>query len=162
RWLRPARKGAAYFNRGFDWLSDRYGRFTARALRTGTIMLVIYAGLLALTGWRLSDTPTGFIPEQDQGILIGVVQMPPGSSLDRPTEVVQQLYDTAIQQEGVEAAIYLAGLDGTTQATSSDAGTVFMRLADWSDRGPEQSATALAGKLTGLMAGTTDKANIFI
>jgi hydrophobe/amphiphile efflux-1 (HAE1) family protein len=162
RWLRPLRAGADRFNRGFDWLSDRYGRFTARALRMGTIMLVLYAGLLALTGWRLADTPTGFIPEQDQGILIGVVQMPPGSSLDRTTEVVQQLYETASQQEGVEATISLAGLDGTTSAVSSDAGTVFMRLTDWSERGRELSAEALSAKLTAQLAATTDRANIFM
>ena len=162
RWLRPLRAGADRFNRGFDWVSDRYGRFTSRTLRVGAIMLVIYAGLLALTGWRLTETPTGFIPEQDQGILIGVVQMPPGSSLDRTTEVVEKLYDTAIQQEGVEAAIYLAGLDAVTQATSSNAGTVFMRLKDWSERGSELSAEALSAKLTAQLAATTDQANIFI
>src|SRR5690606_7458432 len=111
RWLRPLRVGADRFNRGFEWLSDRYGRFTARTVRMATIMLVIYAGLLALTGWRLADTPTGFIPEQDQGILIGVVQMPPGASLDRTNAVLDQAFETAIKQEGVESAIYLAGLD---------------------------------------------------
>jgi hydrophobe/amphiphile efflux-1 (HAE1) family protein len=159
RWLRV---GAEKFNRGFDWLSDRYGRFTARAVRMASIMLVIYAGLLALTGWRLSDTPTGFIPEQDQGILIGVVQMPPGASLDRTNAVLDQAFDTAIKQEGVESAIYLAGLDGTTQATSSNAGTIFMRLKDWSERGDNLSADALAGVLTGKFAALTDQGNIFM
>ncbi len=135
RWSRPLRAGADKFNRGFDWLSDRYGRFTARVIRMGVIMLVIYALLLALTGWRLTATPTGFIPEQDQGILIGVVQMPPGASLDRTTAVVTKLYETAIKQDGIDGAIYLAGFDGTTQSASSNAGTVFMRLTDRSERG---------------------------
>jgi len=162
RWLRPLRAGAAKFNQGFDWLSDRYGRFTARAVRMSAIMLVIYAGLLALTGWRLADTPTGFIPEQDQGILIGVVQMPPGASLDRTNAVLDEAFETAIQQEGVDSAIYLAGLDGTTQATSSNAGTIFMRLKDWSERGEDLSADAIAGVLTGKFAALTDQGNIFM
>jgi hydrophobe/amphiphile efflux-1 (HAE1) family protein len=162
RWLRPLRVGADKFNRGFDWLADRYGRFTARAVRMITIMLVIYAGLLALTGWRLSDTPTGFIPEQDQGILIGVLQMPPGASLDRTNEVLDQAFAMAIEQEGVDSAIYLAGLDGTTQATSSNAGTIFMRLKDWDERGSELSANAIAGVLTGKFAALTDQGNIFM
>ncbi len=162
RWLRPLRVGADKFNQGFDWLSDRYGRFTARAVRMTAIMLVIYAGLLALTGWRLSDTPTGFIPEQDQGILIGVVQMPPGASLDRTNKVLDEAFATAIQQEGVQSAIYLAGLDGTTQATSSNAGTIFMRLKDWDERGSELSADALAGVLTAKFAALTDQGNIFM
>jgi len=162
RFLRPLRVGMEKFNQGFDWLSDRYGRLTARTVRMTTIMLVIYAGLLALTGWRLTDTPTGFIPEQDQGILIGVVQMPPGASLDRTNEVLDKAFETAIKQEGVEAAIYLAGLDGTTQATSSNSGTIFMRLKDWSERGSDLSADALAGVLTGKFAALTDQGNIFM
>ncbi|HWK42489.1 MAG TPA: efflux RND transporter permease subunit, partial [Croceibacterium sp.] len=162
RWSRPLRVGMEKFNQGFDWLSDRYGRLTARTVRMASIMLIIYAGLLALTGWRLSDTPTGFIPEQDQGILIGVVQMPPGASLDRTNEVLDQAYETAMAQDGVEGVIYLAGLDGTTQATSSNAGTIFMRLKDWSDRGSDQSAEALAGALTGKFAALTDQAQIFM
>jgi hydrophobe/amphiphile efflux-1 (HAE1) family protein len=162
RWLRPLRVGAEKFNQGFEWLSDRYGRFTARTVRMTAIMLVIYAGLLGLAGWRLVDTPTGFIPEQDQGILIGVVQMPPGASLDRTNAVLDAAFETAIQQEGVESAIYLAGLDGTTQATSSNSGTIFMRLKDWSERGEELSADALAGVLTGKFAALTDQGNIFM
>ena len=162
RWLRPLRAGADKFNRGFDWLSDRYGHFTGRFIRMATIMLVIYAGLLALTGWRLTATPTGFIPEQDQGVLIGVVQMPPGASLDRTNAVLDQLYAKAIQQEGVQSAIYLAGLDGTTQAQSSNSGTIFMRLTDWSERGKALSAEVLAGKLMAELGSVTDQANVFI
>src|SRR5690606_16698305 len=100
RYRRPLRVGLAKCNQGFEWLSKRYGRLTARTVRMATVMLVLYAGLLALTGWRLTATPTGFIPEQDQGILIGVVQMPPGASLDRTNAVLDQAFETAIKQEG--------------------------------------------------------------
>ena len=65
-------------------------------------MLIIYAGLLALTGWRLTATPTGFIPEQDQGFLIGVVQLPPGASLERTSDVLQQAQQArAATRQGV-------------------------------------------------------------
>lgn len=162
RWLRPLRVGAEKFNQGFDWLSDRYGRLTARTIRTGLIMLIVYALLLAMTGWRLTATKTGFIPEQDQGILIGVVQMPPGAALDRTDAVLNKVYDVAIKQEGVQSAIYLAGLDGTTSATSSNAATIFMRLTDWSERGKENSAFELANRMSALLAGVTDEANVFM
>src|SRR5690606_34332269 len=81
------------FNEGFDWLSDKYGRLTARLVRTVGIVLIIYVGLLGLTGWRLMDTPSGFIPEQDQGFLIGVVQLPPGASLERTEAVMTRASD---------------------------------------------------------------------
>ncbi|HMP61605.1 MAG TPA: efflux RND transporter permease subunit, partial [Phenylobacterium sp.] len=76
RWLAPLSMAADRFNTGFDWLSDRFGRLTARLVRMTFVIVVAYVALLAATGWRLVETPTGFIPEQDQGVLIGVVQLP--------------------------------------------------------------------------------------
>ncbi|HYI43019.1 MAG TPA: efflux RND transporter permease subunit, partial [Sphingomicrobium sp.] len=92
RWMRPVRVGAAKFNAGFDWLSDRYGRLTSQLVRKAGLMLAIYAGLLGLTGFQLTTTPTGFIPDQDQGVLIGVVQLPPGASLERTSAVLNRAY----------------------------------------------------------------------
>ncbi|MGH6996799.1 MAG: efflux RND transporter permease subunit, partial [Phenylobacterium sp.] len=66
-WMRPIKIAGRKFNSGFDWLSDKYGALTARLVRASMIVLVIYAGLILLTGWRLTATPTGFIPQQDQG-----------------------------------------------------------------------------------------------
>ncbi|RYE04412.1 MAG: multidrug efflux RND transporter permease subunit [Sphingomonadales bacterium] len=162
RWMRPVKKGAEKFNQGFEWLSDRYGRFTGRVVRMGLIMMVIYAGLLVLTGWRLNSTPTGFIPEQDQGILIGVVQLPPGSSLDRTEAVVNKAYDIASKTEGVLDGASFAGLDGASFSQASNAGVFFIKLTDWAERGSENSAEALAGKLTGALAGQIEGANVFI
>ena len=53
-------------------------------------MLLVYAGLIAGTVWLAHVTPAGFIPEQDQGVLIGVVQLPAGASLDRTTAVMNR------------------------------------------------------------------------
>jgi hydrophobe/amphiphile efflux-1 (HAE1) family protein len=162
RWSRPIRIGAEKFNQGFEWLSDRYGHVTARLIRLGLIMMLIYAGLLALTGWRLVATPTGFIPEQDQGFLIGVVQLPPGSSLDRTTAVTDKAFDIASKTDGILDGAAFAGLDGASFSQASNAGVFFIRLKDWSERGPKQSAEALAGQLTGQLAGAIDGANIFM
>ncbi|RYY46470.1 MAG: hydrophobe/amphiphile efflux-1 family RND transporter, partial [Sphingomonadales bacterium] len=162
RWMRPVKIGAQKFNQGFEWLSDRYGRFTGRVIRMGLIMMVIYAGLLVLTGWRLNSTPTGFIPEQDQGFLIGVVQLPPGSSLDRTQAVLDKAYGIASKTEGVIEGAAFAGLDGSSFSAASNAGVMFLKLDEWSKRGSENSADALAGKLTGALAGAIEGANVFI
>ncbi|HEX5182170.1 MAG TPA: multidrug efflux RND transporter permease subunit [Allosphingosinicella sp.] len=161
-WLRPARVAAARFNAGFDWVSDRYGRFTGRVIRMGLIMMIVYAGLLALAGWRLTATPTGFIPEQDQGFLIGIIQLPPGASLDRTTAVVNKAYAIASHTDGVIEGAAFAGLDGASFSQASNSGLFFLKLKDWSQRGRDESATALAGKLTGKLAGAIEGANIFI
>jgi len=161
RFTRPLRRGAAWFNRGFDNLSDRYGWLTGKLIRRTTVMLVIYAGLLALTGWRLTATPTGFIPEQDQGFLIGVVQLPPGASLERTEAVLNRVRDVAQRTPGITGSASFAGLDGASFSQASNAGVLFIKLADASERGADQSATALAGSITGAIAAREQGANVF-
>lgn len=162
RWLRPVRVAGHKFNQAFDWLSDRYGRMTSRLIRMGLIMVIVYAGLLALTGWRLTATPTGFIPEQDQGFLIGVIQLPPGASLDRTSAIVDKAYAIAAKNENVIDGVAFAGLDGASFSQASNSGVIFLKLRDWSERGKEGSAAALAGQLTGALAGQIDGASIFM
>jgi hydrophobe/amphiphile efflux-1 (HAE1) family protein len=162
RFTRPVRRAAAKFNAGFDWLSDRYGRTTATLVRKSTLMLAIYAGLLALTGLTLTSTPTGFIPEQDQGVLIGVVQLPPGSSLERTSAVLDRAYQIAMKQHGVIDAATFAGLDGSSFSQASNSGTMFMRLSDWSERGKKLSADELSKTLTMALGGAIEDAQVFV
>ena len=149
------------FNEGFDWLSDRYGRLTAKLVRLVVLMLVVYAGLLAMTAWRLVDTPAGFIPEQDQGFLIGVVQLPAGASLERTDAVMQRAREIIQKTEGVDGTVAFAGLDGSSFSFGSNAATLFVRLDAFEDRTKEQAATALAGAITQATGGIED-ASIFV
>ena len=118
--------------------------------------------LLAFTGWRLADTPSGFIPDQDQGVLIGVVQLPPGASLDRTSEVLARAQKAISEMEGVDNIATFAGLDGSSFSTASNAGTMFIRLTDWGERGSELSAAAMSGQLSGTLAGILPEANAFV
>ncbi|WP_332658333.1 efflux RND transporter permease subunit [Brevundimonas sp.] len=150
------------FNEGFDWLSEKYGRLTARLVRTVGIVLIVYVGLLGLTGWRLMDTPSGFIPEQDQGFLIGVIQLPPGASLERTEAVMTRASNIIKGTDGVEGMVAFAGLDGSSFSFGSNAATIFVRLDAFEERkSAEQAAAALAGAITGATMGIED-ANIFV
>jgi hydrophobe/amphiphile efflux-1 (HAE1) family protein len=160
RWMRPVKAAGAKFNGAFDWLSDRYGRITARLVRASLIVLVIYGGLIVLTGWRLAATPTGFIPQQDQGFLIGVVQLPPGASLDRTDAVVREASSIVQQTPGVDSVAAFAGLDGASFSSSSNGGVFFVKLDDWSVRGKERSADVMAGQVMERLGGIQE-ANIF-
>ncbi|HTC08308.1 MAG TPA: multidrug efflux RND transporter permease subunit [Acetobacteraceae bacterium] len=127
----PARllnAGFGAFNRGFDWLSFGYGRVTRRLVRTLGVVLVVYVGLIATAGFELSRAPTGFIPEQDQGYLITVVQLPPGASLARTEQVVKRAVDIILTTPGVEHVAPFAGLDATTFTIGSNSGTIFSGL----------------------------------
>src|SRR5262249_50648231 len=89
-----ATRAVAGFFRGFNYSFERvsvgYGGLTRRLLRLAAVVLVVYAALIALTGWQFSQAPTGFIPNQDQGYLITVIQLPPGASLARTDAVVRR------------------------------------------------------------------------
>ena len=150
------------FNEGFDWLSDKYGRLTARLVRTAGVVLAIYVVLLGMTAWRVVDTPTGFIPDQDQGYLIGVIQLPAGASLERTEAVMTQARDIIEKTEGVDGTVAFAGLDGSSFSFGSNAATIFVRLDEFDERKTrETAAAALAGAITGATFGIED-ANIFV
>src|SRR3546814_19841204 len=75
---------------------------TARLIRLTAVVLAVHVGLLGLTGWQFGGAPIGFIPEQDQGYLITVLQLPPGASLGRTDEVVHRAAHEILQVQGVE------------------------------------------------------------
>ena len=77
---------------------------------------------------QFARTPTGFIPEQDQGYLITVVQLPPGATLDRTEAVVKKAIEIILGTPGIEHVAPFAGLDATTFTVASNAGTIFSGL----------------------------------
>jgi len=150
------------FNTGFDWLSEKFGNLTARLVRMAVVVLAVYVGLLAVTGWRLTDTPTGFIPDQDQGVLIGVVQLPSGASLERTTQVLNQALAIINENPNVDEVAALAGLDGSSFSMASNSATMFIKLKHWDERpNKDQTAAALGGALTGAAFSIQD-AQIFM
>ncbi len=118
----------AYFNRGFEWMSNAYGALTSRLVRALAIVAVIYVALIGVAGLEFARVPTGFIPEQDQGYLITVLQLPPGASLGRTEQVVQRATDIILKTPGVEHVAPFAGLDATTFTVASNSGTIFSGL----------------------------------
>ena len=124
----------ALFNKAFDVSSRWYAAFISRIIRTATVMLIIYGGLLALTVWGFQLVPGGFIPAQDQGYLIIAVQMPPGSSLERTDEVTKRLTKIALETPGVRDAVSFVGFSGATRANSSSSAAIFPVLADAKER----------------------------
>ncbi|MEA1941969.1 MAG: multidrug efflux RND transporter permease subunit [Pseudomonadota bacterium] len=162
--MAPLRYAARQFNNGFAWLSNSYGAFVSRLVRMILIVLIAYAGLLTLTGWRLSETPTGFIPDQDQGFLIGIVQLPPGSSLDRTDTVMERVQAAVAATEGVDGMGAIVGLDGATFSLNSAGATMFIRLDPIEERQghPGMSAQDLSMQLTGLLSQTVPEGRAFI
>jgi HAE1 family hydrophobic/amphiphilic exporter-1 len=98
------------------------------------VVLVVYVGLLVLTGRQFNRAPSGFIPDQDQGYLITYVQLTPGSSLARTDAVVRQATKLILETEGIIHAVPFAGFDGATFTNASNAGAIFSRFAPFEER----------------------------
>ncbi len=122
------------FNREFDRLSGRYATMTQRLLRLSVLMLVLYGGLLALTGLDLATTAKGFIPPQDQGNLLIAVNLSPGASLGRTDAMVRDVAKRLLAAPSVAAASIYAGVDATSGVTSSNSGQIYLVLKSFPDR----------------------------
>jgi HAE1 family hydrophobic/amphiphilic exporter-1 len=126
RWMKPFSAFARTFNKGFDKLSHGYSNLTMRLIKVATIMLVIYVGLILITGWRIFATPAGFIPSQDQGNLILSAVLPTGSSLNRTDDLIRKTIEPSLTSGGLIGSSAYAGVDASTQTTNSASGQSYL------------------------------------
>jgi HAE1 family hydrophobic/amphiphilic exporter-1 len=142
--MRPINAFFRGFNRAFEWLSSRYGALTRRLVRISLIMVILYAALIGLTVFEFSRAPTGFIPQQDQGYLINIVQLPPGASLARADELTRRVNEIVLDTPGVAHTVPIVGLDGATFTNSPNSAVIFSPLAPFKERAEKgQSAQSI-------------------
>jgi len=122
------------FNQLMDWVSLNYGKITSKFIKVRGWVLLVYAGLILLTVFAFYKVPTGFIPQQDQGYFIAVIQLPPGASLDRTDKVVQRAIDSVMKIDGFKDAVAFTGFDAATFTNSSNAGVIFPVMEDFKTR----------------------------
>lgn len=136
------------FNRFFEWSSNKYAHGVARLIRRSAIALVVYAGLLALTGTMFNKVPAGFVPSQDKQYLVAFAQLPDASSLERTDAVIRRMTDIALKHPGVESSVAFPGLSINGFTNSPNAGIVFAILKPFEERrAPDMSGEAIAAKL---------------
>lgn len=127
-------KFLAGFNNGFDKMSGRYqkilGAIVNRRAVTFLMLLAFCAGVLYMNG----RVPSGFIPNEDQGMFYAIIQTPPGSSLERTNEIAERLQKIAEGIDGVQSVSSLAGYEILTEGTGANSGTCLINLKSWEDR----------------------------
>ena len=97
-----------------------------------------------MTAYGFSRVPTGFLPIEDQGYLIALVQLPEGASLERTQQTIDQVYEIARKTPGVDQVITIAGVSALdNSATLANAGVAYIILKDWSERGKGEDLLAL-------------------
>ena len=156
-WRRPFQVFGAWFRDSFDKLSERYAGLVGKLAGMVAIMLVIYVGLLLLTGWRLGATRVGFIPQQDQGNLIIAITLPPGASLARTEQVTTRVLGLVLDTPGVLAAGANSGVDPTTNTAASNAAQMYVVLKAFDYRVSHHLDTPrITAELQRRLAGITD------
>ncbi len=141
-WLRPhapdRRPNLFYriFNAGYARVEGAYACLIERMASHAWPMAMIAFVIIAAAGWGLARVPTGFLPIEDQGYLLAVVQLPDGASLSRTQKTLEEVSAIARQDPGVEHVVSIAGVSPLNDnAPLANAGVAYVVLKDWSKRG---------------------------
>ncbi|MCB0453205.1 MAG: efflux RND transporter permease subunit [Aequorivita sp.] len=149
------------FNAGFHATTERYGKSLSFLFKHKWISAVIL--ILAGVGiwWAAGTTPTGFVPEEDRGIVFLNVELPAGASADRTNLVNEEIYKKAKQIPGVEGVTIISGRS-LIGGAGSNYGLGFIKLKNWDERQDESSSSqAIIGQLFGIAATIPDANIIF-
>ncbi|MBW3167333.1 efflux RND transporter permease subunit [Qipengyuania flava] len=149
------RKGTVFFNRFNQWfarMTEKYGRTNEKILARPMRGLAVFLLLGAITGLLFVRLPGGFLPTEDQGYVITVVQSPAGSTQERLDEAIEPVEGFWQSREEVERVVVVRGFSFFGQGQNN--AIMFTPLTDWSERGAaESSAEALVGQAMGTFMG---------
>jgi HAE1 family hydrophobic/amphiphilic exporter-1 len=139
-------------NRGIDGMTNWYVRFVRVAVGRPLLMLVLFIGTLAATWGVFRIVPSSFIPSEDEGYFMTIVQGPAGASLEYTSDILRKAEAVISQDPEIATAFAVAGFSFTGAAPHQ--GIMFVRLKDLAERTrPDQSLGAVIGRLQGpLMA----------
>ena len=122
------------FNAGFNKSIGGYRKTLERTVSRKMITLPLLL-ILCVIAFLVNNTlPSGFIPEEDQGMIYAVIETPPGSTIERTNKVAHELLAIAEKEDGVESVSSLAGYEILSEGTSANSGSCLINLKPWKDR----------------------------
>jgi multidrug efflux pump len=146
-----------WFNYGFDRCRSGYEAVVKNSFRKPLRYLALYAAIVACMGFLFVRLPTAFLPDEDQGFLICLVQLPAGATEDRTVAVMRQIdrHFAENEKNTVEGVITVAGF--SFAGRGQNMGLAFVRLKDWKLRKtPDMKAAAIAGRAMGAFSKIKD------
>ncbi|MFK8252495.1 efflux RND transporter permease subunit [Ancylobacter terrae] len=150
----PRRGIIGYVMRGIDHVRDTYGAWVARLVRISVIGLVMVVGSGLGVYMLGKSTPTGFLPEDDQGAFFVVVQLPGGASVGRTTDVIKQAEALLKQEEAVEDYTSVIGLNFIDNYSQPDSAFIVVTMKPFDERkSPSLGAPAVLQRLGEKFAG---------
>ena len=139
REMMPGRGVFGWFNRFFAKTTQRYTENVSKNIKKTARYLLVYAVVFVAMGWLFSKLPGSFLPEEDQGYFINVIQLPSGATQARTLEVLGQVEQFYMKQPEVAHVIGVAGF--SFFGRGQNAAIAFVRLKGWDER-PDASSAA--------------------
>ena len=139
--LMPTTGFFGWFNRVFDRTTRGYQSWVAQAIKKTGRYLMLYAVIIGAAGWLFVHLPGSFLPEEDQGYFISLVQLPPGASQERTVEVLEQVEQFYMSQPEVSKVIGVVGF--SFFGRGQNAALTFVRLKEWEER-PEKNQSSIS------------------
>jgi len=122
------------FNRVFQFGSDMYAGLVGKLIRLAVVVLIGYAALIGLAGKLFTDVPGGFIPSQDMGYAIVLVQLPDGAAFERTDAVVRKMDAMAREIPGIAHTFAISGYSSVLQANQPNVGAAFLVFDQFDQR----------------------------
>ncbi|ATM00987.1 hydrophobe/amphiphile efflux-1 family RND transporter [Aeromonas sp. CA23] len=141
-----------WFNRTFDVSTNRYQSGVRKVIKQGVRYSIIYGAMLAVLAVLFMRMPTSFLPEEDQGVIMSMVQLPVGATKQRTEVVLADMRDYFLKNEkdNVESVLTVSGF--SFAGSGQNTGMAFIKLKDWSERkSADRSANAIIGRAMGYL-----------
>jgi multidrug efflux pump len=136
-----------WFNRSFDKLAEKYQGGVNRMTHSKIVSGIVYGLVLVGIVFLFQKLPSSFLPDEDQGVVMTLVQLPPNASLERTGETIDAMTGFFLNNEKdhVESVFSVAGF--SFAGVGQNAGMAFIKLKDWSERtSPESQVGAIIGR----------------
>jgi multidrug efflux pump len=151
------------FNNFFSRASGAYTMGVGRVLRVSAVAIVLYVGLVGLTGAGFARVPPGFVPTQDKEYLVAFAQLPDGATLDRTDAVIRKMSSIALEHPGVLSSVAFPGLSINGFVNQPNAGIAFVVLKPSEERtSRDLQAGAIVQALNGQFFGQIQEAIVAI
>jgi len=153
----PKRGLFGLFNRGFDRTTNGFARGVGGVIRRPLRFLALFAIMVVGVYLLFVRLPSSFLPEEDQGVLMTMITLPPGATQARTIEVVKQVEDYFLTEEKANVEEVFAAVGFGFNGSGQNAAMAFVKLKDFSERtGKGQTSAAIAGRAMGAFSKIRD------
>ncbi len=151
-----------WFNRLFLKASQKYEGFVGKTFNAKFVYLVLYVVIVAIFARTFVKLPSSFVPEEDQGMLMTIVQLPAGSTMDKTNQVMDKVlgYYQTQEKDNVDSVFTISGF--SFMGSGQNMGMAFVKLKDWSERTTDKSTAQAIAQRAMVMNGIIPEAKLIL